>query len=87
MRLLQLILDKFREVRTSGLLLAIPLTYIAIRLIEIPDKTEALWLALGVIVGAFATSIKSAFDDSSPPPPAVTEQTHLDIVKEITKDK
>ena len=72
----------FKDFRTSGLILAIPLTWIAIKLIELPDKTEAVWLAIGVVIGSFAQSIVEAFKDSpDPPAPSVTEATHVEALK------
>ena len=75
-------IPKIKDIRINGLLLAFPLTIIGVKLIDIPEKSEAVWLAIGGVVGAFANSIVEAFKDSPPPaPPAMTESGAIEAMK------
>ena len=77
MDLLRMVISRFRTSAIAfGLMLLLIAGWILDR-VSVLDATEAFWLALGVVLGAYATSMNKLVDDTPPPsnvPTSVVEK-------------
>ena len=90
---------KFRDIRVSalifGLFQLIAIAMVLVALYHILPLfnigSEGVIALIGAVIGyslaTYTNPMNKLTDDSSPPPPTVTEDTHVEVIKEIIGNK